>query len=377
MARAKPHTIRFPVDSQVVADIDDNFDRVFAELGASELENPVLPSQGGTGLIEYVVGDLILGATGDELTRLASIAKGGLLISQGIAVDPAWLPAGTSGQFLQTAGAGSDPAWASIAHNLLSTTHSDTTAASVVAGDLIRGTGSPAKWERLAIGGSGTFLRSDGASPSWVAIAEADIADANVLARIASNETITGSWRFNAGIGFGTAPGTDFLNLNYASGAGQYCAELRQGTATAGDSFGVMITAGTNSSDHNLRCRQLSSLDNILLLTGDGALGWGDAGTAALVMIAKSADIVQFTSVTRGDIIRGNATPAWEKLAVGGANAFLNTDGTDAKWSSTSAATQTTVGAAGLADPLPGDPEGYLLLNLGGTSYAIPFWAAS
>ena len=39
--------------------------------------------------------------------------------------------------------------------------------------------------------------------------------------------------------------------------------------------------------------------------------------------------------------------------------------------------TQTTVGAAGAGNALPATPEGYLKLNLGGTEYVIPFYAAS
>ena len=39
--------------------------------------------------------------------------------------------------------------------------------------------------------------------------------------------------------------------------------------------------------------------------------------------------------------------------------------------------TQTTVGAAGAANALPATPTGYLKLNLGGTEYVIPYYAAS
>lgn len=34
-------------------------------------------------------------------------------------------------------------------------------------------------------------------------------------------------------------------------------------------------------------------------------------------------------TVVRGDVIRGNSTPAWSRLAVGAANTFLASDGTD------------------------------------------------
>ena len=43
-------------------------------------------------------------------------------------------------------------------HNLLSLTHPDTVPASPVEGDLVAGSGAPASWARLPIGGCGQFL---------------------------------------------------------------------------------------------------------------------------------------------------------------------------------------------------------------------------
>lgn len=39
--------------------------------------------------------------------------------------------------------------------------------------------------------------------------------------------------------------------------------------------------------------------------------------------------------------------------------------------------TQTTVGAAGGASALPATPTGYLTVNVGNTSYVIPYYAIS
>jgi len=55
-------------------------------------------------------------------------------------------------------------------HNLLSRTHTDTTAAAVVRGDLVTGQGASAKWARLAIGANGLYLSSDGTDVSWAAV---------------------------------------------------------------------------------------------------------------------------------------------------------------------------------------------------------------
>lgn len=55
-------------------------------------------------------------------------------------------------------------------HNLLSATHTDTSAAAVVRGDLIIGNSTPA-WSRLALGGRyATIINYDGLQPSYVPI---------------------------------------------------------------------------------------------------------------------------------------------------------------------------------------------------------------
>lgn len=56
-------------------------------------------------------------------------------------------------------------------HKLLSATHSDTTAASAVRGDIITAQTASPLWKRLAIGGAGTHLRSDGTDVSWGLVA--------------------------------------------------------------------------------------------------------------------------------------------------------------------------------------------------------------
>jgi hypothetical protein len=52
------------------------------------------------------------------------------------------------------------------AHNLLSTTHGDTLADSVVAGDIMYGNATP-KWSRLAKGADGKYLKLVSGLPSW------------------------------------------------------------------------------------------------------------------------------------------------------------------------------------------------------------------
>ena len=59
---------------------------------------------------------------------------------------------------------------ASVAHQLLSSTHSDTIAGSASAGDLIFGN-TTAQWDRLSIGASSRFLTSSGTAPQWSPVA--------------------------------------------------------------------------------------------------------------------------------------------------------------------------------------------------------------
>jgi hypothetical protein len=60
------------------------------------------------------------------------------------------------------------------AHNLLSTTHGDTLADTVVRGDILIGNATP-KWARLAKGTAGYLLRSDGTDTAWASLATAGI----------------------------------------------------------------------------------------------------------------------------------------------------------------------------------------------------------
>ena len=59
--------------------------------------------------------------------------------------------------------------------------------------------------------------------------------------------------------------------------------------------------------------------------------GTGAGGTNALLDGANHTDTVA-QAATRGSLIYGDATPKWNELVVGAANALLGTDGTDVAW---------------------------------------------
>lgn len=66
-----------------------------------------------------------------------------------------------NGSLVSGGGGGGSP------HTLLSTTHTDTSAAAVARGAIITGQGASPAWARLTIGSAGTVLRSDGTDVAW------------------------------------------------------------------------------------------------------------------------------------------------------------------------------------------------------------------
>ena len=156
---------------------------------------PVGAIYGGTGQNTYVLGDTLYASAANTLSRLAGniTASRNFLRQTGtgaVSAAPAWdtllitdLITPNALGWLHNDGAGglawSTPALA--AHDILSATHTDTVAASVVLGDVIFGNATP-KWERLA--GNTTlvrqFLRQLGtglisASPAWDTVTKTDV----------------------------------------------------------------------------------------------------------------------------------------------------------------------------------------------------------
>lgn len=71
-----------------------------------------------------------------------------------------------------------------------------------------------------------------------------------------------------------------------------------------------------------------------IITDGLGVLSFADvnavAGTHKLLSITHTD--ASGDDVTRGSIIYGNSTPAWDELDIGAANTFLSSDGTDVAW---------------------------------------------
>jgi hypothetical protein len=134
----------------------------------------VTVAQGGTGISGGTSGGVPYFSGAAAIAASAALAQYNVLIGGGPGAAPYSLGSlGGSGQVLTSAGAGANPAWAAIpaqTSSLLSATHTDTLAASVVRGDLIVGNATPA-WARLAKGTQYQTLQGGASDPAWGAVA--------------------------------------------------------------------------------------------------------------------------------------------------------------------------------------------------------------
>jgi len=147
-------------------------DTVVTEAHAATLTNKsISASQIDSGTLAHERGGLEFDAS--------PITTGGLLRGASSGVMSI-LAVGADGLVL-TAQADGSVAWealpASSPHDILSASHSDSTAATVVRGDLMTGQLATPKWQRLAKGPSGDFLKAGASDLSWASLVEADISD--------------------------------------------------------------------------------------------------------------------------------------------------------------------------------------------------------
>lgn len=162
------------------------------------------------------------------------------------------------------------------AHNLLSASHGDTTAASVVRGDLIAGQSASPLWKRLAIGSANSFVKSDGTDVSW----------SSGLLSIASGKTLTVSNSL-------TLAGTDGQTMTFPSTSATIArtdaAQTFTGSQTIAALVGpVTVTEAVGSSALTLTGATQTSSFPALNITQT----WNASGTtfgAAVVNITNTA----------------------------------------------------------------------------------------
>jgi len=210
---------------------------------------------------------------------------------------PEWdeLVVGGAGTYLRSDG--TDASWQVIhladipQHNLLSTTHGDTVTSAVTRGSIIYGDATP-DWNELAIGGAGTFLRSDGNDPSWQVIQLADVPQHNLLSTTHGDTSVNAVTRGSLVYGDATPDWNELV----IGGAGTF-----------------LRSDGTDPSWQALVVGDIPAHDLLSATHGD---------TVASV-------------VTRGDLVVGTAA-GWDDLAhPGGAGYALTTDANDVTWDQT------------------------------------------
>lgn len=266
----KPHTIAWPLTPKSAEDIDQNFDALFRQVQLNASSGVLPVSLGGTGLPSFVTGDLLYATGPSTLAGLHDIATGNALLSGGVNTAPSYgkvglathvsgiLPEANGGtnqstyaqgdliyasalntlaklakdanatRYLSNTGASNAPAWAQVnlgngVTGTLPATNGGTGHASFVVGDLLYAS-STTVLSRLAGVAFGDALISFGvnSAPGWGKISDAHISDVtegkitdgSILARLAANETITGSWTFSQ-----AAPSIKFVETDAAANA--------------------------------------------------------------------------------------------------------------------------------------------------------------
>ena len=261
-------------------------------------------SHGGTGIASYLGGDILFAS---DSTTLAS------------------LPIGTDGYCLKVRDG--IPSWESCIsgsqHNLLSSLHPDTEAASVQRGDLISGQGSTPFWKRLPLGANGTVLRSVDGDATWRTLTKADLGLGNVedvaLSTWGVLGTITtGVWQGSTisthygGTGLDGA-GAGFGALLIGNGSGYTLATL---TPDAGISIANTAGAISIASTLGTSVDLTSEVNGILPVVAGGtgattfssggvvygngiaSLGATLAGTTGQLLLVNDVNIPYFASVT-------------------------------------------------------------------------------
>lgn len=125
------------------------------------------------------------------------------------------------------------------AHDMLSSTHTDTTQAVIQRGDILTAQGTaPVKWARLAKGTSGQVLRSDGTDALWSAIAADDLPSGIDATKIADGTVTNTEFQYINTVTSNVQTQLD----NKAPKSAKYIVQTADATLTAEQALGALAT---------------------------------------------------------------------------------------------------------------------------------------
>lgn len=363
------------------------------------VKEPILPDQEGlvlqSGLLEMDTS----GFAQDDTLYVSSTVAGQLTATAPAARAQEVATVVNVGEFglvvVQVEGMGG-------AHNLLSATHLDATAAAVVRGDIITGQGATPAWARLAISATaGRFIRTDATDVGWSTLVLPNAATTgDILYASATNvmSQLTMAAVGNALISGGAGVAPSWAKVNLTSGATQTVSGtlpvgnggtglssmvgggrimvsdgstsivlvstafnnriiLSQGTTPfVWSGYAVPTSAVLGDIWYGLDTTTISRLagntataKNLLTQTGTGAVSaapaWQTLATAIGHTLLDGSVHTDTTAqtVTRGSIITGQGvSPTWNELVIGAAARLLRSDGTDVSWAQAALTTDVT-----------------------------------
>ena len=310
-----------------------------ATTGAVTLAGTLGAGYGGTGLSTYAVGDFLYASGATALSRLADVATGSALISGGVATAPSWGKIG-----LTTHVSGTLP----IANGGTNATATPT------AGAIAYGTGSA--YAFTAAGTSGQVLTSAGAgTPTWATpttgtVTAVSVVSANGLAGTSSggatpaltlSTTVTGVVKGNGTALSAATAATDYVAPSaYASANGLTMATARllgRTTASTGAAEEISVAGGLTLSGGTLTGTS-GTVTAVSVVSANGLAGSSSGGaTPALTLsttitgllkgngtaISAATSGTDYAPATSGtSILYGNGSGGFSNVTIGTGVAF-------------------------------------------------------
>jgi hypothetical protein len=177
--RPKPYELQYPISPDQCWQLDQMLSELYQDLSDEQLELSLFPidledsdqvegilpvGNGGTGIDEYTIGDLLYASAAAVLSKLAAVATGNALISGGVGAAPSWGKVG-----LTTHISGTLPIANGGTGQTSQTPAFDALAPTTTAGDVIYHNGTDNV--RLALGTAAQVLtvNAGATAPEWAA----------------------------------------------------------------------------------------------------------------------------------------------------------------------------------------------------------------